>query len=519
MYDRVLNSTKLYLFFDKMEEFPEIEDAKTLAEGMDKPCLVPLVATELDISNPSELFLSLRRNYDLSYFLESMGDYRHVSRYSVIGLGSLLHFRYNGSEMEIEGRDNLKRLSRNRLENLGDDFDPLRALRKAMFIEDMQILGLDLPRYVLGVTGYLAYDYVYEDTISNSEGEVDSEEPILEFVLPETVIVFDHKLNQTYYASLMVFLEESNFETVHERAISRLKNLTSIMREDSERENKEFSVDTNFEKSEFEENVKKIKKYIRSGEVIQTVLSRSITLTPSPNLDDFYLNLRRINPSPYMFFLDFSNQKIVGSSPEALVRVEGEEVMTRPIAGTRRRGESEEDDFDLETELINDEKERAEHVMLVDLGRNDIGKVSKFGSVSVPDFMNIEKYGDVQHIVSTVTGELKKDFDSIDALKALFPAGTVTGAPKVRAMEIIDELEPTKRGIYSGSVGSISYTGDADFAITIRTLTSTEEKAQIQVGAGIVADSDPEEEFFETQNKARSLLRAAGVEDENSSDR
>lgn len=500
-----------------MQEFPGIEDAKTLSKGMDKPCLVPLVATESNISNPSELFLSLRKKYDLSYFLESTGDYHNVSRYSVIGLGSLLHLKYDGSRMEIEGRDNLKKKSKKRLENLDDDLDPLRALRETMFIEDMQILGLDLPRYVLGVTGYLAYDYVYEDVIPNSERENGSEQPILEFVLPEAVIVFDHKLNQTYYASLMVFLEESNFETIHERAISRLDNLTSITGEDYEKEKNEISVNTNFEKNEFEENVKKIKEFIKSGEVIQTVLSRSISLEPSPDLDEFYMNLRKINPSPYMFFLDFPEQGIVGSSPEALVRVKGKEVMTRPIAGTRRRGEDEADDSDLETELINDEKERAEHVMLVDLGRNDIGKVSKFSSVNIPDFMNIEKYGDVQHIVSTVTGELKEDFDSIDALRALFPAGTVTGAPKVRAMEIIDKLEPKKRGIYSGSIGSISYTGDADFAITIRTLTSTEEKAQIQVGAGIVADSDPEEEFFETQNKARSLLRAAGVEDENSS--
>jgi anthranilate synthase component 1 len=223
------------------------------------------------------------------------------------------------------------------------------------------------------------------------------------------------------------------------------------------------------------------------------------------------MNLRKINPSPYMFFLDFPERSIVGSSPEILVRVQRKKVITRPIAGTRRRGRSKKDEKTMEKELLSDEKERAEHVMLVDLGRNDIGRVAELGSVGVTEFMKVEKYSDVQHLVSNVEGEMRRGMDSFDALRATFPAGTVTGAPKVRAMEIIEELEPTRRGIYAGAIGSFSYTGDADLAITIRTLVAQAGKGYIQVGAGIVADSVPWKEHYETENKARALLRAAGV--------
>lgn len=502
-----------------MEVLPDTPDAETLAKEMKKPCLVPLVTTEQKVREPCEIFLNLRENYDLSYLLESLGSSHSGSRYSVIGCGSLLHLKFDGSQRKIEGRDNIAKLSRNRLEEMPSDLDPLLAVKRAMFINEMQILGLNLPRYVLGVTGYLAYDYIRGEISLESNAENDLDQPLLEFALPESVIVFDHERKQTYYSSLMLLTGGDDFEEIHREALSQLNYLTSPMESEVEGDQDEVEVSTNFEKGDFEKSVDRIKDYIRAGDVIQTVISRRIDLNPSPPLDKFYRNLRRINPSPYMFFLDFPEQKIVGSSPEALVRVQNEKVMTRPIAGTRRRGKDEEDDLAMERELINDEKERAEHVMLVDLGRNDIGRVSEFGSVDTPEFMGIEKYGDVQHIVSTVIGRLRKDSDAIDALRAVFPAGTVTGAPKVRSMEIIEELEPTRRGIYAGAVGSISYTGEADFAIAIRTLTSRGGRAQIQVGAGIVADSIPEREYYETQNKARSLLRAAGVENEGGSDR
>lgn len=502
-----------------MEVLPITPDAKTLAKEMKKPCLLPLVATEQNMGDPSKIFLNLRENYDLSYLLESLGSSHSGSRYSVIGCGSLLHLRFDDSQRRVEGQDNIAKLSRNRLKEMPDDLDPLLAMKRAMFINEMQFLGLNLPRYVLGATGYLAYDYIHREIPFEPNTEDDLNHALLEFALPESVIVFDHERKQTYYSSLMLFTEEDDFEEIHSQTLSQLDDLTSPTESEVEGDQDGIEISTNFEKGNFEKSVDRIKDYIRAGDVIQTVISRRIDLNPSPPLDKFYRNLRKINPSPYMFFLDFPEHKIVGSSPEALVRVQDEKVITRPIAGTRRRGRDEEDDLAMERELINDEKERAEHVMLVDLGRNDIGRVSEFGSVDTPEFMEIEKYGDVQHIVSTVTGQLREDSDAVDALKAVFPAGTVTGAPKVRAMEIIEELEPTRRGIYSGAVGSISYTGEADFAIAIRTLTSTGGKAHIQVGAGIVADSIPEEEYYETQNKARSLLRAAGVENEGGSDR
>jgi len=251
------------------------------------------------------------------------------------------------------------------------------------------------------------------------------------------------------------------------------------------------------------------KEYIKKGEAIQVVLSRKIKIDPPPPLENFYSRLRSINPSPYMFFFEFPDRTVVGSSPEALVRVEGKNVITRPIAGTRRVRNGEDKNH-LERELLEDEKERAEHVMLVDLGRNDLGRVCDFGSVRVKEFMKLERYSHVAHLVSTVEGELRNGVTSLDALAATFPAGTVTGAPKIRAIEIIDELEPSRRGIYAGAVGYIGYTGEMDMAITIRTMVVERETASVQVGAGVVADSVPWKEYYETENKARALLEAAG---------
>ena len=264
----------------------------------------------------------------------------------------------------------------------------------------------------------------------------------------------------------------------------------------------------NISKDQFERAVKTAKDYVTAGDVFQVVLSKRYDFQIKGNLIGFYRNLRKINPSPYMYFLKFGAHQIVGSSPEMLVRVENRTVETFPIAGTRPHVKNPEENKRLTKELLADPKERAEHVMLVDLGRNDIGKVSKFGSVYLPEFMKVHQFSHVQHIVSRVVGDLRNECDSYDALRSVFPAGTVSGAPKVRAMEIIEELEPTKRGPYAGAVGYFSYNGNADFAITIRTLVSNEDKAYIQVGAGIVADSDAEKEWYETEHKARALIKA-----------
>ncbi|KXB01710.1 hypothetical protein AKJ43_03160 [candidate division MSBL1 archaeon SCGC-AAA261D19] len=496
-----------------MKVLPVNQDAKTLSDEMNRPSLIPLVTTKEGCENPADFYLSLREKYDASYLLESLTGPREVSRYSIIGCQPLIHLKIQ-DECEVNGVPSVVRSSRERIEEKAGKVDELEILKSAMFMDDMRFLGLNLPRYVLGVTGYVSYDFIRSliDFNSKSVARDDLHHPILEFMLPSLVVVFDHLEERPYYASLMLLTEDSDFDEAYSKSLGELEGLVSHELEPQEVDQRQASVSSNMGKEDFEEGVRRIKKYIRAGDVIQTVFSRRIGLDPAPSLSSFYTELRRINPSPYMFFLDFPELSVIGSSPEALVRVQGRKVLTRPIAGTRRRGRNEEDDLAMERDLLADEKERAEHVMLVDLGRNDIGRVAKFGSVEIPDFMKVEKYGDVQHIVSTVTGELQEDRDAFDALRAIFPAGTVTGAPKVRAMEIIEELEPTRRGIYSGAVGSFSYTGDADFAITIRTLTERDGMAQIQVGAGVVADSMPWKEHYETENKARSLLRAAGVE-------
>ena len=272
---------------------------------------------------------------------------------------------------------------------------------------------------------------------------------------------------------------------------------------------KNFS--SNITRKEFMSNVEVARDYIYSGDIVQVVLSQRLETESTGDKFLIYRNLKEINPSPYMYYLDFGVRKIVGSSPEMLARVEGRRVETYPIAGTRPRGKTPEEDEKLEREMLADEKERAEHVMLVDLGRNDVGRVAKYGTVKVTKFMEVEKYSHVQHMVSEVTGELKRGMDEFDAFQSIFPAGTVSGAPKVRAMEIIDELEPTKRGIYSGAVGYFSFNGNIDTAITIRTIVFERDKAYIQAGAGIVADSKPENEYIETMNKAKGMLKALEV--------
>ena len=272
------------------------------------------------------------------------------------------------------------------------------------------------------------------------------------------------------------------------------------------------SCKVNLSRSEFASKVKKAKAYIKAGDIFQVVLSKRFEFDIDGSLIHFYKKLRDINPSPYMYFLKMGKISLVGSSPEMLGRVEGRQIETYPIAGTRPIGMNSKETEQLAASLIKDPKERAEHVMLVDLARNDVGKVCQYGSVDVPDFMTVQRYSHVQHIVSRVVGKLEPDKDAIDAIKAIFPAGTVSGAPKKRAMEIIEELEPCRRGPYAGALGYFSYNGNADFAITIRTLLARERNAYLQVGAGIVADSDAGREWEETEHKAGALLRALEIE-------
>jgi anthranilate synthase component 1 len=350
-------------------------------------------------------------------------------------------------------------------------------------------------RFVGGALGYIGYDAIRYIEKLPSQKPDRLGFPDVDMGIFEDGFVFDHTQNQAYY---------------YFRSENRLVQIEKLVNSPTTQE-EAFSYtvpEVNISKKHFEGAVEKAKQYVTAGDIFQVVLSKRFEFQYSGSLLTFYKSLRQINPSPYMFYYKSGNRQIVGASPEMLVRVDKRKVITFPIAGTAPFTADPQENARLGNELLADQKERAEHVMLVDLARNDIGRISKYGSVSVPDFMQVHQFSHVQHIVSQVVGDLKDDLESFDALKAVFPAGTVSGAPKVRAMEIIEELEPSHRGPYAGAVGYFSCNGNSDFAITIRTLFSEGNKAYIQVGAGIVADSNPQKEWMETDHKAKALMKA-----------
>ena len=349
-------------------------------------------------------------------------------------------------------------------------------------------------RFVGGALGYISYDTIrYIEKLPNQKPD-NLQFPDVEMGIFEDGIVFDHIQNQAYY----YFRKENRLQEIHE-----------LLNESFKEEPFTFTqLVVNITKENFEKAVKKAKQYVMSGDIFQVVLSKRFQFQYTGSLLTFYKSLRQINPSPYMFYYKSDKRQIVGASPEMLVRVDNRKIVTFPIAGTTPVTSNPEENFRLGKELLKDQKECAEHVMLVDLARNDLGRISKYGSVTVPEFMQVHQFSHVQHIVSQVTGDLQDGLESFDALKAVFPAGTVSGAPKVRAMEIIEELEPSHRGPYAGAVGYFSCNGNSDFAITIRTLFSEGNQAYIQAGAGIVADSIPEKEWFETDHKAKALIKA-----------
>jgi anthranilate synthase component 1 len=370
--------------------------------------------------------------------------------------------------------------------------DPLEIIKKE--VQSRRTL-FDRFRLVGGAVGYISYDAVrYFERLPDKAID-DLEYPDIEMALFDDGVVFDHINREAYYYCQ----SENRLEEVE----------TKIHEGTTEQEPLKYTTPKpSPEKEDFQRSVLRAKEYISSGDIFQAVLSKRYSFDLKGSLLPFYQGLRSINPSPYMYFLKMAERQIVGSSPEMLVRAEQDIVETYPIAGTRPRTDDPLKNQALAQELLSDPKERAEHVMLVDLARNDIGRIAEFSSVQIPEFMTVHQYSHVQHIVSRVTGKMRSDKDCFDVLKAMLPAGTVSGAPKVRAMEIIDELEPTRRGPYAGAVGYFAYNGNADFAITIRTLTANHEKAYIQVGAGIVADSDPEKEWHETEQKGEALMKA-----------
>lgn len=445
-----------------------------------------------------------------AFLLESAAGGEKISRYSILGDTPFLEFTSTGKRIEIKRNGKVKEVLTSQ--------DPLEILHKEMgSFTPVQAEGVP-PFYCCGV-GYIGYDTVRHFENLTHVPKDDLLLPDIQIMFYDSVIIFDH-LTKTIKIVCSAKINQGPLEKVYSAAITKIDRIVDKLRtpvmtlsDDITTTGDAISIPftSNFGKTDFLSAVERCKEYIRAGDIFQVVISQRLKTQTRANPFNIYRVLRVINPSPYMFFLKMGNLNLVGSSPEVMVKVEGKKIVVRPIAGTRKRGkDGTEDDF-LEQELINDPKERAEHIMLLDLGRNDVGRVSKFGSVHIDEKMVIEKYSHVMHITSSVCGELQEGQGAFDSLKACLPAGTLSGAPKIRAMEIIDEVEPTKRGPYGGAVGYFDFFGNMNTCITIRTIVLKDNVAYIQAGAGIVADSVPEREYEETLNKAKGLLKAIEI--------
>lgn len=465
-----------------------------------------------DLDTPVSAFLKIKKS-DYSFLLESVEGQERIARYSFLGSNPYLVFKAKGRNIEIQYGENKK--SR-KFVTAQSPLDEVRGIMRNF--KAASVSGL--PRFCGGLVGFMGYDSVrfFENIPDKNPDDLKLADMLL--LLADTMLIFDH-VNHTIKIVANVMLPQGNKKLSRAKKVkiyldarNRIQSINEEFQQNipvmaQKEANRKNNLRSNFKKSSFEAIVKKGKKYIKQGDIIQVVLSQRFTLPLDKEPFEVYRSLRSINPSPYMFYLKLNDLCLIGASPEMLVRCEGGEVVTHPIAGTRPRGKSEAEDKRLEKELLNDKKEKAEHLMLVDLGRNDLGKVCRTGKVEVSEFMKVERYSHVMHLVSEVRGELdEKRFDIYDCLKAAFPAGTVTGSPKIRAMEIIDELENLRRGPYAGCVGYFSFSHNMDTCITIRTVIVKGKQAFIQAGAGIVADSQPEREYFESLNKARALIEA-----------
>ncbi|ODS32692.1 MAG: anthranilate synthase component I [Candidatus Scalindua rubra] len=446
---------------------------------------------------------------DYAFLLESADGGEKIARYSFLGSNPFLGFKCQGSNVEIFNNEEITRF---------ETADPFNELEKQISkFSPVRITGL--PNFFGGAVGYISYDSVrYVENLPNTTTN-DLNLPDMHFMFYDEIIIFDH-LNKTIKVLCAAYLDGRDIKDVYQDAIDKIDYVIKKLRtpvmafSDDITEEGEVNIrfSSNFERSDFTKAVEICKEYIRAGDIIQAVISQRLQTQIIAKPINVYRTLRVINPSPYMFYIKMKDLELIGSSPEVMVKVENGSVNVRPIAGTRQRGRTIEEDELLARELLSDPKERAEHIMLLDLGRNDVGRVSQYGSVIIDEEMVIEKYSHVMHITSSVSGKLTNGKNAFDSLKACLPAGTLSGAPKIRAMEIIDELEPTRRGPYGGAVGYINFSGDMDTCITIRTIILKDGKdAYIQAGAGIVADSIPEREYQETLNKAKGLLRAIEV--------
>ena len=487
---------------------PTLEEFKAKAsQGNLIPVYREIMA---DLETPVSAFLKLDRG-DFSFLLESVEGGEKWGRYCFLGSEPSILFQSKGSRVEI---------SRDGRCEVQEGVDPIEALKQLLSdYHPVEVAGL--PRFFGGAVGYLSYDMVRFFERLPDQTEDDLNLPDSFFMITDTMVIFDHMLQKIKVVSNAHV--DGPPEKAYQQALAKIDQLISRLRQPlpsrpiCARPAGPLSLTSNFTKEAYEKVVERAKEYIRAGDVIQVVPSQRFQAQIDIDPVDIYRALRTVNPSPYMFYLKFRDLKLVGSSPEVMVRLEGPLIELRPIAGTRRRGRTAAEDTAIAAELMNDPKERAEHIMLVDLGRNDVGRVAKIGTVKVTELLVVEKYSHVMHLVSHVVGGLSEGKDCYDVMRATFPQGTVSGAPKIRAMEIIEELEPTKRGPYAGAVGYFSFSGNMDTCIALRTLAVKGNTAYLQAGGGIVADSVPALEYDETLNKAQALMRAielarAGIE-------
>ena len=490
----------------KTQYYPTFSEFKELSKkGNVVPVYRQLFA---DTLTPVSAFQKVS-DTDYAFLLESADGGEKIAKYSTIGSNPFAGFKCKGSNVEIFNKEGITHI---------ETTDPFKVLEQQISkFSPVRVNGL--PDFFGGAVGYTSYDSVrYVETLPDSTVD-DLNLPDMYFMFYDETIVFDH-LNKTIKVVCAAHIDERDIQDIYEDTVNKIDNVTNKLRtpvmtlSDDITEKGELSLkfSSNFKKSDFLQAVETCKEYIRAGDIIQAVLSQRLQTEINAKPINIYRTLRVINPSPYMFYIKMKDLELIGSSPEVMVKVDDGNINVRPIAGTRKRGSTTEEDELLAKELLSDPKELAEHIMLLDLGRNDVGSVSQYDSVSIDEKMVIEKYSHVMHITSSVSGKLRSDKNAFDGLRACLPAGTLSGAPKVRAMEIIDELEQTRRGPYGGAVGYINFSGDINTCITIRTIVLKNGKdAYIQAGAGIVADSIPEMEYQETLNKAKGLLRAIEV--------
>jgi len=453
-----------------------------------------------DLLTPVSAFLKVAEHADYAFLLESVEGGEQVARYSFLGKDPFLIVRARGGKVLIDRAGQTSESDKSFTATIRE----LMAGFHSPFVPG-------LPRFTGGAVGYVGYDAAaWFEPVELQVAEREDDEA--GFMLFDTVLAFDHVRHRILIIANARISGDEDLEALYQFACAKVefveRELERALSKTVPPSGKPLDVTSNVTREQFEGMVKTAKEYIAAGDIYQVVLSQRFEAAIDADPFTVYRALRHVNPSPYMYFLRVGGRSIVGSSPEMLVRVEGRQVQTHPIAGTRPRGRNEEEDVRLGEELKRNEKERAEHVMLVDLGRNDIGRVAKYGTVRVPTYMTLERYSHVMHLVSIVEGKLDDQHDRLDALVACFPAGTVSGAPKVRAMEIIAELENRRRGVYAGAVGYLDFAGNLDFCITIRTVLIENGRAYVQAGAGIVADSNPTAEYEETKDKARAVLRA-----------